>query len=105
MAELKKKAGLDVETIEETRVYLVHSGKIQKELGADYPVTSILDYTTLVAERLPKEDLEITEGDRTVYAFHFDKEPAKTHGIPFKFQLKPVSGSCSVRSLPLTEAE
>ena len=91
MAELKKKAGLDAETVEDTRVYSVHSSKIQKELGIDYPVASVLDYTTLVAERLPKEDIEPAEGDRLVYAFHFDKEPSKPHGIPFKFYLKPVS--------------
>ena len=88
---MKKKASLDAETIEDTRVYSVHGGKIQKELGNEYPVTSILDYTTLFAERLPKEEIEIAEEDQAIYAFHFDKEPTKTHGVPFKFHLKPAS--------------
>ena len=90
LLELKRKANFDDATLPDVRVYCILSGKIQKELGNDYPVSSILDHHNLVAQKLPKEDLEIEEGNRPIYAFHFDKEPSRPHGIPFIFHLKPV---------------
>ena len=91
LAELKKKANLEDQTVEEARVYSVQSGRIVKELGLDYPVSSILEYQNLFAERIPEDERTIEEGDRAINAFHFDKEPNKVHGVPFKFYLKPVS--------------
>ena len=95
LLELKKKASFDDATLSEVRIYCILSGKIQKELGSDYPVSSILDHHHLVAQKLPKEDLEPEEGNRPIYAFHFDKEPSRPHGIPFIFHLKPVYHSAS----------
>lgn len=91
MAELKKKANLDDDVVKEIRVYSVQSGKIQKELPPTYPVSSVPDFTQLFAERTPEEEHTTEEGDRPIYAFHFDKEPNKVHGWPFKFYIKPVS--------------
>ena len=82
---------LDDAAIEDVRLYCILSGKIQRELSNDYPITSILDHHHLVAQKLPKEDLEPSEGNRPMYAFHFDKEPSRSHGVPFIFHLKPVS--------------
>ena len=90
LSELKKKANLDDATITDVRVYCIFGSKIQKELGSDYPVTSILDHQNLVAQKIPKEDLEPAEGNLSIHAFHFDKEPNRGHGIPFIFHLKPV---------------
>ena len=95
LPELKKKANLDDDTLSDVRVYCILGGKIQKELGSDYPVSSILDHHHLVAQKLPKEDLEPEEGNRPIYAFHFDKEPSRPHGIPFIFHLKPVRHNAS----------
>ena len=91
LSELKKKANLDDEALADVRIYCVLSNKIQKELSADVSVTSILDHHHLVAQKLPKEDAEPSEGSRPIYAFHFDKEPSRTHGVPFIFHLKEVS--------------
>ena len=68
----------------------MQSGKIQKELGPDHPVAGISEFHQVFAERLPDEDMEPQSTDRLIYAYHFDKEPSKAHGIPFKFYLKPV---------------
>ncbi|MCJ1395349.1 hypothetical protein MMC18_008233 [Xylographa bjoerkii] len=89
LTELKRKVNLDEETIKEARIYFVQNSKIQKELPLDYPVTSILEYYTLIAERIPEDERNAQEGDRAIYAFHFDKEANKVHGIPFKFYIKP----------------
>ena len=94
LTELKRKAHIDEESLKEARIYFVQNGKIQKELPLDYPVASILEYHHLIAERIPEDELNAQEGDRAIYAFHFDKEPTKTHGVPFEFYIKPVSAYC-----------
>jgi ubiquitin carboxyl-terminal hydrolase 7 len=35
--------------------------------------------------------LNLESGDQTVNAFNFEKEASRTHGVPFKFVVKPVS--------------
>jgi ubiquitin carboxyl-terminal hydrolase 7 len=90
-SELKRKANLDDDTIKDVRLYTTINSKLTKELGPDYPVTSILDHQPLIAQRLSKDELEAVEGSRLIHAFHFDKEPSRTHGIPFVFRIKPVS--------------
>ncbi|MCJ1245607.1 hypothetical protein MMC30_002811 [Trapelia coarctata] len=89
VAELQKKANLDEEVVKEIKVYSVQSGKIQKELPPSYPVSSVADFTQLFAERTPEDEHTAEEGDRPIHAFHFDKEPNKVHGWPFKFFIKP----------------
>ena len=91
LAGLQKKLGLDDDAIQAARVFTVQSGRLQKELSLDYPVSSIPDYITLFAERIPDEELSIRDEERPIDAFHFDKDPAKTHGVPFKFYIVPVS--------------
>lgn len=87
---LQKKANLDDETIRNTRIYEAHGGKIYKELSEEYSVASVNEFVTLYAERIPEEEQTAEEGDRKIYAFHFDKEPNKPHGVPFRFLVKPV---------------
>ena len=55
----------------------------------DFNVTGVNEFVTLYAERIPEEEFVATEEDRGIYCFHFDKEPSKPHGVPFKFTLKP----------------
>lgn len=87
---LQKKANLDDETADNIRIFEVHSSKVYKELKETYSVAGINDYVTLYAEKIPEEELEVTEEDSAIYAFHFNKEPTKAHGVPFRFVLKPV---------------
>lgn len=67
----------------------MQSGKIQKELIEDFNVISLNDLTNLYAEKIPEEEINSSEEDRYIYCYHFDKEPNKPHGVPFKFLLKP----------------
>jgi ubiquitin carboxyl-terminal hydrolase 7 len=68
-------------------VYETHSSKIHKILTRESPVMAITDYVHVVAERIPEEELEI--GSDLIQAFHFQGEPAKSHGIPFRFKVIP----------------
>jgi ubiquitin carboxyl-terminal hydrolase 7 len=84
-----KKGKLDDEaTAGPIRIYESNSNKIYKELPRELAVLNITDYVQLVAERIPQEDLDATE---FISAFHFQSDPSKSHGIPFKFHIKEVS--------------
>ena len=88
LVELKRKAKLEDEAVSEVRIYICTANKILRELDNDYPISNIPEYNYLIAERTPIEDREPPEGDIQVMAFHFDKEPVKAHGVPFKFHFK-----------------
>lgn len=87
---MQKKANLSDDIVRTIRFYEAHNNKIYKELGDDYSVASITEFVTLFAESIPEEERTADEADKAIYAFHFDKEPNKPHGIPFKFIIKPV---------------
>jgi ubiquitin carboxyl-terminal hydrolase 7 len=88
---IQKKANLDDDALNNIRIYEAHAGKIYKELDDNFSVAGVNEFVVLYAEILPEEERNAGEGDRSIYAFHFDKEPNKTHGVPFKFVVKPVS--------------
>ncbi|KAJ5665218.1 Ubiquitin carboxyl-terminal hydrolase 21 [Penicillium maclennaniae] len=89
LSELQTKANLNDETAHDLRLLEVMGGKIKQELRDDYSVTNINDYSTLYAERTPAEELNKDDEDRIISAFNFDREPSRTHGVPFKFVVKP----------------
>lgn len=87
---LIKKAQLEDETAKgPIRVFETHNNKMYKELPREYAVLSITDYISLVAERVPEEEIN-TDPGHFIYAFHFQNEPNKPHGIPFRFHIKAV---------------
>jgi len=89
ISALIKKAQLDdEETGGRIKLYEVHSHKIHKELTRDYLVNSISDYVSVMAQRFPEDDLA-DETSEFIPAFHFQGEPSKSHGNPFKFRLIP----------------
>lgn len=85
---LQKKANLDDATMQNLRIYEAHGGKVYKELGDDFNVTGVNEFVVLYAEKIPDEELNAPDGTPSIYAFHYDKEPSKPHGVPFKFVLK-----------------
>ncbi|KAK0727330.1 hypothetical protein B0T26DRAFT_637316 [Lasiosphaeria miniovina] len=89
IAALIKKAKLESE--EEggrIRVYETSNHRFFKELERAYPVISINDYTAVVAERIPEEELEVKDNTQFISVFHFHGEPSRAHGMPFRFLLK-----------------
>jgi ubiquitin carboxyl-terminal hydrolase 7 len=52
-------------------------------------ITGVDEFVSLYAERIPDDEINAVQLDRAIYCFHFDKEPSKPHGVPFKFILKP----------------
>ncbi|KAL7275777.1 ubiquitin-specific protease ubp15 [Rhizina undulata] len=87
---LQKKLELDDDVAARIRFFEAHYGKLHKELDSTFNVAGITDYVTVYAEKIPDEELDMTDGDRFIAAWHFQKEPSQTHkqGIPFKFVVK-----------------
>lgn len=44
----------------------------------------------LYAEEIPQEEADVKEGERIIMCYHFAKDPTRTHGVPFRFLLRPV---------------
>ena len=93
IAVLQKKANFTSETAQNVRVYEIYNGKVNREYKDETPLTQITEYSTLIAEAIPEEELNAEESDAAIFCFHYDKEPNKTHGVPFKFIIKPVSAA------------
>ncbi|EPS34506.1 hypothetical protein PDE_09470 [Penicillium oxalicum 114-2] len=89
LAALQKKANLDEKVLQELKLFEAHNGKIYKELSGDTNVSAINEYSTIYAARVPAEELNLEEGDRLISAYNFDREANRTHGVPFKFVVKP----------------
>lgn len=91
---LIKKARLEDEATKgPIRVFEAQSNKFYKEFTArDLSVVAFTDYTNLYAERVSDED-DVPENN-WINAFHFQVEPNKAHGVPFKFPLFEVCSLC-----------
>ena len=90
IAGLGKKANLDYETVGNLRIYEINNSKIFREYKSEASLTTITEYSVLIAEVIPKEEREASEDDIAINCFHYDKEPTKAYAIPFKFIVKPV---------------
>ncbi|TFY56142.1 hypothetical protein EVJ58_g7817 [Rhodofomes roseus] len=64
-------------------------GKTQKEFTGSEMIGNIPDPVELYAEEIPKEELEADDADKVISVFHFSREVSRTHGVPFRFVIKP----------------
>ncbi|CAK4019050.1 ubiquitin carboxyl-terminal hydrolase 5 [Lecanosticta acicola] len=90
LEQMSKKLQLPQEIAEQIRFYEVHSNKVYKVLPPSHSVVALNEFMTVYAERRPEEEKELDEakGDRHLYCFHFEKDPSKSHGVPFIFVMK-----------------
>ena len=68
-------------------------GRTLKEFVGSEMIGDIIgpDPVKLFAEEIPQEELEFGAHDKIVNVFHFEGDVLRTHGVPFKFVVKPVS--------------
>ena len=68
-------------------------GRTPKEFVGSEMIGDIAgpDPVKLFAEEIPREELEFGAHDKIVNVFHFAGDVTRTHGVPFKFVVKPVS--------------
>ena len=86
---IARKLNLDEATARTVRVAEVQGGKISRDLLEDFNVAGVTEFTALHAEKVPDEELNATDDDRVIDCYHFDREPSKPHGVPFRFVVKP----------------
>ncbi|KAK1760881.1 ubiquitin carboxyl-terminal hydrolase [Echria macrotheca] len=70
------------------RLYETSNNRFFRELDRIYPVISINDYTSVIAERIPEEELDVKDSSQFISVFHFQGEPSRSHGMPFRLLLK-----------------
>lgn len=70
------------------RLYETHANKFHKYLDNALPVSALQEYMIIYAELQGDVDVRESELDREISVIHFQKEPSRIHGIPFKFFLK-----------------
>ncbi|WZH44968.1 Ubiquitin thiolesterase [Fusarium acuminatum] len=66
------------------RIYETSSNRFYREPLREHPVINLNEYATIYAERVPQEELNADESQFT-YAFHFQNDVSRVHGVPFKF--------------------
>lgn len=71
------------------RIFEASNCRFFRELKRDYPVISMNEYTTVYAERVPEEERQCEEAN-LINVFHFQNEPSRVHGIPFRFLIVEV---------------
>src|SRR5258706_2892874 len=99
--ELAKCVKLTPNGTNKIRVFQISKdGKRQEEYTGNEMIGNILDNTELFAEEVPQEELDalsVPERDKIIMVYHFYREPSRAHGVPFRFVIKPVRRTISVR--------
>lgn len=88
---LRKEVKLQPEGSGQIRIFEIGNGAAQKIFTGTEPVRDISESVELFAEEIPMDEIESEDAKRIVPVFHYSKEPNRTHGIPFRFVLLPVS--------------
>lgn len=88
---LRKEVKLQPAGSGQIRIFEIGNGTAQRIFNGTEPVRDVSDSIELFAEEVPLDELESEESKRIVPVFHYNKEPNRTHGIPFRFVLLPVS--------------
>ncbi|KAG5518673.1 hypothetical protein PMAC_002642 [Pneumocystis sp. 'macacae'] len=83
------KLNLSQELADRFHMFGVHSNRIYKDFDLTYPVTALQDFLLLYAELIPENELVLDENDQYINVYHFQREPTRSHGIPFRFIIKP----------------
>lgn len=82
---LQAKAKISDEVMQTAHAYEVQLHKLYRILPSDYQIMSLYDSTQVYVAPFLDHD-----APKKIAAFHFDKDPAKAHGVPFQFALKEV---------------
>ncbi|KAG4301231.1 hypothetical protein PCK1_002541 [Pneumocystis canis] len=86
---LIQRLNLSSELINRFHIFGVHSNRIYKDFDLLYPVNALQDFLLLYAEIIPEDELVLEDEYQYIYVYHFQKEPTRSHGIPFRFVIKP----------------
>ncbi|KAM0792135.1 hypothetical protein ACM66B_004835 [Microbotryomycetes sp. NB124-2] len=86
---LRKEVKLSPEGSGQIRIFEILRGCVQRVLSGTDLVRDLPDAVELFAEEVPVDELQAEDNQRIVPVFHYNKEPTRTHGVPFRFVLLP----------------
>ena len=72
------------------RLFELVQGRVSKVFTGSKAVRDVPEATELYAEEILLDEANADDDERVVQVYHFNKDPARAHGIPFRFVLKPV---------------
>lgn len=88
---LRKEVKLHASGTGQIRIFELGQGRSQKFFAGNEFVRDIAESTDLFAEEVLIEEEESRDDERIVQVYHFNKDPSRAHGVPFKFILRQVS--------------
>lgn len=68
---------------------VINNGRQQREIYGTELIGNISEHTDLFGEEVSQEELQAREDDKIIHVFHFSKDAHRTHGVPFRFVVKP----------------
>ncbi|GAA6033904.1 hypothetical protein NBRC10512_001767 [Rhodotorula toruloides] len=68
---------------------LSNQGRTQRVYSGQEVVRDIPESTELYAEEILLEEANAEDDERVVQVYHFNRDPQRAHGIPFRFVLRP----------------
>ncbi|GAA5992402.1 hypothetical protein JCM11641_002734 [Rhodosporidiobolus odoratus] len=86
---LRKQVKLQPEGSGTIRIFEIINGRTQKVFNGSEVVRDVPEATELYAEEISSEEANVEDDERIVQVYHFNKDPSRAHGIPFRFVLKP----------------
>ncbi|KAJ6618506.1 hypothetical protein B0H10DRAFT_2375371 [Mycena sp. CBHHK59/15] len=87
---ISKQVTLTATGSQKIRVFQISKDrKTQKEFAGTEMIGNIPHVVELYAEEIPMEEIEADDVDKVIGVFYFAKDVSRTHGVPFKFVIKP----------------
>ncbi|KAI8373084.1 cysteine proteinase [Radiomyces spectabilis] len=72
------------------RLFEAMNNRFNTEFKTSDPISQISDspFAQLYAEEIPEEEMTMGDDDFYIRVFHFQREVARSHSVPFKFMVK-----------------
>ncbi|PWN37589.1 putative ubiquitin-specific processing protease 21 [Meira miltonrushii] len=68
---------------------VIGNGRQQREFNGGEMIGNISEMTDLFGEEVSVEEAQVKDDEKIINVFHFSKDANRTHGVPFKFVVKP----------------
>jgi len=87
---LKQTVKLMPDGSDRIRIFEISQGRRMKIFSEFDYLKEFNEQSELYAEEIPIDELNVDEAeDKIIGAYHFQKDPTRTHGVPFRFVVKP----------------
>lgn len=88
--QLSKLVTLRPDGTKRIRIFeITYNNRQQREYQGGELIGHIPELTEIFAEEIPAEELQASDDDKIINVFHFSKDVTRTHGVPFRFVIKP----------------